>query len=128
MKPNVQKINFDSLGAEDRDKQMAFVRACLATGKDPHSEDGVYDLVFTVNGLNVDFRKFCDSFFVNIDELVKKEVDKQIGETSNLVTLRNTIEDCANNLKDQLAEMLVKKCGLEEHRVWDAIYATRDEL
>ena len=41
METKVQKIEFDSLGAEDRDKQFAFVRACLATGKDPHSDDGV---------------------------------------------------------------------------------------
>ena len=112
------KIIFDELPNENC--KIAFIRAVMATAG-AEAKPKPYELVFTIDGLPVDWEKFCESYEVHIEHYVNQKVEERIADLVNLRKWEETVEKCSEMLKMNCRDFLIKS-GLTESQADNVIH------
>jgi hypothetical protein len=111
----MQKINFDELRTgPDRPAwgELIFVRAVMATTNLDPTPGKPYDLEFTINGKEVDFKKFCEMFGKNWDEQVRRDAVELIMSSARLEKFRQTMDNMDAVLTEKLKEEVCQLLGM----------------
>lgn len=92
------KVDFDALS---RDQQLVAIRAFMAAGS---PEVGGPDFELKVNGADVDFLKFVDSFIDLDNKDVRAEAVKLVASKVRLNKLVEVVQRCEYEITKELAE------------------------
>jgi hypothetical protein len=71
-----------------------------------------YDLEFTINGKEVDFKKFCEMFGKNWDEQVRRDAVELIMSSARLEKFRQTMDNMDAVLTEKLKEEVCQLLGM----------------
>ncbi len=88
-----QAIKFDDLRRNHPAADIIFIRAVMAAGEVETTKDGVYDLEFKVQGKEVNFLKFCESFEKHFDAEINAAATKKLEEMAEFRELRDKLDE-----------------------------------
>jgi hypothetical protein len=103
-----QTINFDDLRRNHTAADVIFIRAVMAAGEVHSTADGKYDLEFKVEGKEVDFLKFCESFEHHHDAAINAAAEKKLEEMSEFRELRDKLDEVRDAAMSKVNALLAE--------------------
>ena len=100
-----QQIKFDELRRKPA-ADLIFIRAILAAGGIDNTEDGIYNLEFKIQGKEVDFKKFCESFEKNFDAEISDAANKKLNEMADFTELREKLDAVRDAAASKLNDII----------------------
>ena len=100
---------------KDRDNLINFmiVTGCHKTLKETleaRREDGKYDVVMTVNGIEMDLQEFMDRWQENVDRLVEKKAKEFLREKfGDMDDVAQELTETIDSFETSIGEVIKKK-------------------
>lgn len=111
-------INFDDYRRSNKIAEIMFIRAFIAAGE-PIGKNRELDLEFRINGVDVDFGKFCQSFEKTYDAGVADAAAELLRQDVQANELHTIVKGVTDELRERAVKILVEKFGMTPENAMD---------